>query len=88
MAKVPQHSIWIASKTRNRAHAVVVAQNVLMRKLGVVKGAHVEVADFDYYLWLFKEGLTEEQVQMERELFVCLEPIPVEEGSVMDTAEA
>jgi hypothetical protein len=35
-------------------------QNVLMRKLGVARGPHVEATNFDHYLWLFKEGLTEE----------------------------
>jgi hypothetical protein len=49
--------------------AVVAVQNVLMRKLGLVTGEHVESEDFDRYLKTFKDGMTEEQVNLIRELF-------------------
>jgi hypothetical protein len=41
---------------------VAVAQNVLMRKLGLVFADHVESLDFDRYLSSFNEGLSENQV--------------------------
>jgi hypothetical protein len=63
-------------------------QNILMCKLGIVRGPHVEAADFDHYLWLFKEGLTEEQVQMVRDMFAFHEPIPVKEGVVAEEVES
>jgi hypothetical protein len=37
--------------------AVVVAQNVLMRKLGIAKDQHVESDDLEAYLKLFMDGL-------------------------------
>jgi hypothetical protein len=40
-----------------------------MRKLGLVTGEHVESEDFDRYLKTFKDGMTEEQVNLIRELF-------------------
>jgi hypothetical protein len=63
-------------------------QNVLMRKLGVARGPHVEATNFDHYLRLFKEGLTEEQVQMARDLFACCDPIPIEEGAITEEVES
>jgi hypothetical protein len=41
-----------------------------MRKLGLTTNAHVESSDFDRYVNIFKDDLTEEQVEMIRELFV------------------
>jgi hypothetical protein len=41
---------------------VIASQNVLLRKLGIAQGQHLESNDFEVYLSLFKEGLSEEQV--------------------------
>jgi hypothetical protein len=41
-----------------------------LRKLGLITSEHVETLDFDRYLNLFKEGLTEEKVGMIKELFM------------------
>jgi hypothetical protein len=65
--------------------AVAAAQNVLMRKLGLVTGEHVESEDFDRYLNMFKGGLTEEQVNLIRELFKEHTTDPV--GSVVAEEE-
>jgi hypothetical protein len=59
-----------------RAPAVIVAQNVLMHKVGIIQGQHLESKDFEAYLSLFKHGLTEAQVQMIKVLF---------QGAVPDT---
>jgi hypothetical protein len=42
---------------------MIIAQNVLLRKLRLRTAEHVESSDFDHYLNLFKEGLTEDQVR-------------------------
>jgi hypothetical protein len=47
----------------------VADQNLLMRKLGLVTDTHVETADFARYIDLFLNGLTEDQVELIRELF-------------------
>jgi hypothetical protein len=56
-------SARLAKKARNRAPAMIIAQNVLLRKLRLRTAEHVESSDFDHYLNLFKEGLTEDQVR-------------------------
>jgi hypothetical protein len=66
---IPRRSSRLAKKASNRVPAVAAAQNLLMRKLGLSTGVHVESEDFDRYLRAFKDGLTEEQVNLIRELF-------------------
>jgi hypothetical protein len=51
--------------------AVAAAQNVLMRKLGIAKDQHIESDDFEAYLKLFMDGLSEEHVWMIKELFAA-----------------
>jgi hypothetical protein len=48
---------------------VVAAQNLLMQKLELMFDVHVESADYTCYLELFLNGLTEEQVELIRDLF-------------------
>jgi hypothetical protein len=47
-----------------QAPAAAAAQNVLMRKLGLAGSDHVESADFDHYISLFRDGLFEEQAKL------------------------
>jgi hypothetical protein len=55
VSSVPQRSARLAKKACNRVLAVVVAQNVLMRKLGIAKDQH-ESDDLEAYLKLFMDG--------------------------------
>jgi hypothetical protein len=48
---------------------VATAQNILMRKLGLATGVHMEPDDFDKYLKAFEGGLTKEHVTLIIELF-------------------
>jgi hypothetical protein len=59
----PRRSDRLAEKARNRPPAVAAAQNVLMQKLGLASSAHIETADYDRYLELFDQGLSEEQAR-------------------------
>jgi hypothetical protein len=62
-------------KAANRTPVVAAAQNLLMRKLGVLQNQpKIESADFDHYIKLFAEGLTEVQAQMIWELFMVEVP--------------
>jgi hypothetical protein len=58
-------------RARNRPPAVAAAQNVLMQKLGLASSAHIETADYDRYLELFDQGLSEEQARRINELFMA-----------------
>jgi hypothetical protein len=40
-----------------------------MRKLGLATGAHVDTTDYDRYLQLFSNGLSEEQTRHIDDLF-------------------
>jgi hypothetical protein len=65
-------------KAVNQTPAMVIAQNLLMRKLGLLQNQHqIESADFDHYIKLFAEGLTEEQAQIIRELLMAEVPSPM-----------
>jgi hypothetical protein len=68
-ASFPRRSRRLAAKAKSRLPAVVADQNLLMRKLGLVTDTHVETADFARYIDLFLNGLTEDQVELIRELF-------------------
>jgi hypothetical protein len=54
-------SVRVAKKVVNRPPAVVVAQNLLMRKLGLTSSSSIETQDFDHYIKVFVDGLTVEQ---------------------------
>jgi hypothetical protein len=68
-SEVPRHCSHLAKKASSRVPVVAAAQNILMRKLGLATGTHVESEDFNRYLKAFKDGLTEEHVKLIRELF-------------------
>jgi hypothetical protein len=80
---VPRHSSHLAKKLRGRLPAFVVAQNILMRRLGLSTVDHVESSDYGRYLNLFKDGLTEEQVHLIRELFASRMLLSAE-GALVD----
>jgi hypothetical protein len=66
---VPRHSSHLARKACQRMSAVATAQNVLVKKLGIVGAQQLEAAEFKQYLKTFKEGLFVEQVKMIQDLF-------------------
>jgi hypothetical protein len=53
------HSTRLAKKAFCRAPVVVAAQNLLMMKLGLSKDEQLEVVDFEKYVHMFEEGLSE-----------------------------
>jgi hypothetical protein len=55
-----------------RSPAVATVQNILMEKLGLAQGPQFQSADFERYLQLFVEGLSESQVQLIKELFATV----------------
>jgi hypothetical protein len=79
----PRRSDWLVKKALRRAPSVAAAQNVLMRKLGLVSSDHVESADFDCYLSSFNEGLSENQALLIQELLgtraLLIAEVPLEE---------
>jgi hypothetical protein len=60
-------------KARSRIPAVAAAQNVLMKMLGISSEPHLEAADFECYINIFDEGLTEAQIKLIKELFLANE---------------
>jgi hypothetical protein len=64
---------------------MIIAQNVLLRKLRLRTAEHVESSDFDHYLNLFKEGLTEDQVNLTREIFL-ITTSPAGDGTTLEEA--
>jgi hypothetical protein len=66
---MPRRSSRLCTKARSRVPAIAAAQNLLMHKLGLALGPHVESVDFDYYLQEFKDDLSKEQVRLIRKLF-------------------
>jgi hypothetical protein len=67
-------------KAWSRAPAVAATQNMLMRKLGLASSAHVETDtdNFNRYLQLFNQRLSEDQAWRIEDLFmagvVAIEP--------------
>jgi hypothetical protein len=55
----PCCSSCITKKSGCRMPAVAVAQNLLLKKLGLAQGSQVEATEFERYLNLFKDGLSE-----------------------------
>jgi hypothetical protein len=66
----PRRSSRLAKKASSRTPAVAAAQNVLMKKLGIMAGLSLEMEDFEEYLHIFKEGLTGAQIKMIGDLFM------------------
>jgi hypothetical protein len=74
---VPQQSACLAKKVINLTVVVAVAQKLLMRKLGLLQSQNeIESVNFDHYIKLFAEGLSEVQPQLIRELFMDHVPAP------------
>jgi hypothetical protein len=53
-----------------------------MCKLGLATHEHIKTTDFDWYLEVFKEGLSTEQVALIQELFMHHPPPSAEEEMV------
>jgi hypothetical protein len=66
----PRRSTWLAKKARSRAPALVAAHNVVMKKLCISTEPSLEMVDFERYINLFNDGLTEAQVKLIKELFL------------------
>jgi hypothetical protein len=66
---LPRRSSRLAKKAMHHTPSVAATQNVLMKKLGIFGEGHLQSSDFKRYLQMFKEGLTEWQVQLILELF-------------------
>ncbi|OEL37854.1 hypothetical protein BAE44_0001127 [Dichanthelium oligosanthes] len=73
----PHRSSRLAKKAVCRTPSLIAAQNLLMRKLGLSGDSQLESGDFDRYIQMFKNGLTEEQTKLISELFVCSVPASV-----------
>jgi hypothetical protein len=69
----------LAKKASHRVPTVAVAQNILMKRLGLVAEQHVESDDFNTYINLFRDGLSEEQARIIDDLFMDKPPVPTEE---------
>jgi hypothetical protein len=72
----PHRSARLAKKAINRPPAVVVAQNLLMHKLGLSAGKEASTEDFDRYIKMFANDLSEEQAKMIGDLFMNYVPPP------------
>lgn len=76
--KPPRRSTRLAKKGHTRTPALLAAQNVLMRKLGIT-GDHPSTADhIDEYIEAFRQGLSEEQARLIAELFIEHAPSPLD----------
>jgi hypothetical protein len=57
---VPRRSSRLAKKACGHTPAIAAAQNILMKKLGIVGAQQQESSEFEQYLKIFKEVLTAE----------------------------
>jgi hypothetical protein len=69
----------LAKKAGRKVPTVAAAQNVLMERLGLVARQHVESDDFNTYINLFRDGMSEEQAHIIDDLFMDKPPAPTEE---------
>jgi hypothetical protein len=76
------HSARLAKKAFHHALAVAVAQNVLMKKLDLLREGQLEAVDFEKYANLFNDGLTEGHTQLILELIHCSKVTPTELSEV------
>jgi hypothetical protein len=59
---VPRQSAHLVKKVVNRTPVVAAAKNLLMRKLGLLQARNeIDLVEFDLYIKLFAEGLSESQ---------------------------
>jgi hypothetical protein len=66
----------LAKQAVHQTPVIAVAQNLLMRKLGLLPKKEMGPEDFDKYTQLFLDGLTEEQTKIINELFMDYVPTP------------
>jgi hypothetical protein len=59
LTSLPRRSTWLTKKAFHRSPAVVAAQNLLMKKLGLSNEGQLEAIDFERYLSMFNDGLSE-----------------------------
>jgi hypothetical protein len=78
MASLPHRSSRLARKALSYTPTVTMAQNVSMKKLGLSWDGQLQTTDFDNYICLFDEGLSERQSQLILELVKCNDIIVVE----------
>jgi hypothetical protein len=57
---LPRRSSRLTKKAMHRTPTVAATQNVLMRKLAVTDDGELQSSDFEKYLQMFREGLTEQ----------------------------
>ncbi|OEL17342.1 hypothetical protein BAE44_0021639 [Dichanthelium oligosanthes] len=81
----PRRSNRLAKKALHRTPTLVAAQNVLIRKLGLARDSQIETGDYDRYVQLYKDGLSEEQTNSIRELFSGAALAPPQEADVEGT---
>ncbi|OEL29004.1 hypothetical protein BAE44_0009977 [Dichanthelium oligosanthes] len=86
-AAPPRRSNRLAKKAMRRLPSVTTAQNLLIRKMGLAADDELEPSDFDRYAQIYKDGLTEEQTRLIRELFSHLGPSSVQEADTEGGAE-
>jgi hypothetical protein len=60
----------LAKKASKRPPVVAATQNLLMWNLGLTHGSEVESEDYDRYIKLVCDGLSEQQVKWIGELFM------------------
>jgi hypothetical protein len=58
-------------KAHNKALAVATTHNMLMWKLGLASSSHIETDDYERYLQLFDQGLSEDQARCIDDLFLA-----------------
>jgi hypothetical protein len=59
LASLPCHITRLVKKAFHRAPAVAAAQNLLMKKLGLSWEGPLVATDFERYVHMFNEGLSE-----------------------------
>lgn len=74
----PRRSVRLAMKSRRRTPALLAAQNVLLKKLGLTAEAPPEADDIVAYIHTFQNGHTEDQARLIDELFIDYVPAAVE----------
>jgi hypothetical protein len=69
LAVVPHRRTRLAKKAASRSPAVVAAQNLLMKRHGLLSDGKVDTVSFDRYIKLFADGLSEQQAELIAGLF-------------------
>jgi hypothetical protein len=69
-ASVPHRSARLAKKALPHTPALVAAQNVLLKKLGLLVDQEITPDNLNWYIQMFKTGLSEEQAHLIIDLFV------------------